>query len=98
MLYIHYLQTQGTAVGTHMAHSYANLFMEKLEKEILSTHHPVPLVWLRYIDEVFAVRTHGGTLLQSFSDHLKPSHSLQIGPAQQCPSWTQGSPTAVSEG
>ena len=31
----HYLQTRGTAIGTKMAPSYANIFMDKVEREIL---------------------------------------------------------------
>ena len=58
-------------MGTQMAPSYANIFMGKLEEEILSTHHPLPLIWLRYIDDVW---THGKTLLQSFLDHLNNYH------------------------
>ena len=70
---IYYLQIQGTAMGTRMVPSYANIFMGKLEKEILSAHHPSPLIWLRYIDDVFAVWTHF-TLLHSFLDQLNNYH------------------------
>ena len=40
----YYLQVLGTAMGTHMAPSYANLFMGKLEWEFLRTQDKVPLV------------------------------------------------------
>ena len=47
---VHYLQIQGTAMGTRMAPLYANIFMDKLEREFLQTHSLCPLVWWRYID------------------------------------------------
>ena len=54
-----YLQIHGTAMGTRMAPSYANLFMGKLEREFLRTQNKLPLVWWRYIDDIFAIWTHG---------------------------------------
>jgi hypothetical protein len=33
----HYLQINGTAMGTKMAPSYANIFMGKLEKQLLES-------------------------------------------------------------
>ena len=45
-----YKQLQGTAMGTKLAPAYANLFMGKLEHEILS-HAPLkPIFCKRYID------------------------------------------------
>ena len=55
----YYLQFQGTAMGTRMASSYANLFMGKFEQHFLQTQNKLPLVWSRYIDDVFATWTHG---------------------------------------
>ena len=40
----YYLQVYGTAMGTRMAPSYANLFMGKLEQQFLCTQERVPLV------------------------------------------------------
>jgi hypothetical protein len=31
----HYLQINGTAIGTKMTHSYANIFMEDIEETVL---------------------------------------------------------------
>ncbi len=39
-----YLQVQGTAMGTRMAPSYANLFMAKLEEDMLEWIRNRPLV------------------------------------------------------
>ena len=52
----HYLQTHGTAMGTRMAPSYANLFLAKFETDALSRAPFQPFIWWRYIDDIF---THG---------------------------------------
>ena len=50
-----YLQTHGTAVGTKLAVSFANIFMAKVETDILSQSVTKPLVWKRFIDDVFSL-------------------------------------------
>lgn len=48
----HYLQINGTAMGTKMAPSYANIFMGRLETRLLR-HVPIkPFSWLRFIDDI----------------------------------------------
>ena len=67
-----YLQTQGTAMGTRMAPSYANLFMASLEKQILNTapSQLKPLIWKRYIDDIFMIWPHGE------SSHTTPTNQI----------------------
>ena len=48
----HYLQTHGTAMGTKMA--FANIFMSATETEIIRLSSNKPLVWKRYIDDIFS--------------------------------------------
>lgn len=48
-----YLQIHGTAMGTRMAPSYANIFMGSIEQRILDGAHKCPLVWWRFIDDIF---------------------------------------------
>ena len=48
-----YLQTHGTAMGTKMAVAFANIFMPNIEKEMLRQITYKPLVWKRFIDDVF---------------------------------------------
>ena len=48
----HYLQINGTSMGTKMAPSYANIFMGKLEEQLLSSAPYKPLSWLRFIDDI----------------------------------------------
>ncbi|XP_068680176.1 uncharacterized protein [Montipora foliosa] len=51
----HYLQTHGTAMGTKTAVSFANIFMAKIETEILSKVVSKPTVWKRNIADVFSL-------------------------------------------
>ena len=53
-----YEQIKGTAMGTPMAVNYANLFFNKFETEMLLEFEKEfgvkPLVWMRYIDDIFS--------------------------------------------
>ena len=51
----HYLQTHGTATVTKMTVAFANIFMAKREKGIISKSKIKSLVWKRYIDDVFCL-------------------------------------------
>ena len=72
---LHYLQQHGTAMGTHMAPSYANLFMGKLEQMLLQTQHRAPLVWWRCVDDILAIWTHGEAALQEVLASLNQYHT-----------------------
>ena len=50
-----YLQIHGTAMGTKMAVAFANIFMAKVETEIISQSTLKPLVWKRFIDDIFTL-------------------------------------------
>ena len=50
----HYLQLQGTAMGTKMAPAYANLFMADIEEDMQRDLLGL-LVWRRYIDDIFVI-------------------------------------------
>ena len=62
-------------MGTRMAPSYANLFMGKFERQFLQTQNKLPLVWWRYIDDVFAIWTHGVPCLNVFLRELNNYHT-----------------------
>ena len=49
----HYLQTHGMAMGTKMAVTFANMFMAKIETEILSKTRYKPIAFRCFIDDVF---------------------------------------------
>lgn len=49
----HFLQIGGTAMGTKVAPSYANIFMGELKAKMLETVPFQPFLYLRYIDDIF---------------------------------------------
>ena len=69
-----YLQMSGTAMGTRVAPSYANLFMTTLENKFLENHDNKPRVWLRYIDDIFFIWDHGEDALTEWLEYLNSQH------------------------
>ena len=55
----HYLQIHGTAMGTKMAPSFANLFLGTFEANALKNSPFNPHTWFRYIDDIFMIWTEG---------------------------------------
>ena len=74
----HYLQIGGTAIGTKVAPSYANLFMARLEQKLLvkaktDFHIELPL-YLRYIDDIFFIFPYRETKLEQFMTLMNSYH------------------------
>ena len=70
----YYLQTGGTAMGTSLAPNYANLFMDKFETTALANYPLKPLIWKRFINDIFMVWTHGENQLHKFVEYLNGIH------------------------
>ena len=70
----HFLQTSGTSMGTKMAPSYACLFMGLLEQQLTSSYPKSPLMWIRYIDDIFLIWTHGQEELDRFLEMCNNFH------------------------
>ena len=68
------LQISGTAIGTKFAPPYACIFMDQVETQFLKTQQCKPLVWLRYIDDIFFIWTHGKESLIKFLDDFNRFH------------------------
>ena len=62
----YYEQISGTSMGSVCAPSYAIIFMGNLEETFLRTQELQPLVWWRYIDDIFMIWPHSETELYSF--------------------------------
>lgn len=54
----HYLQIGGTAMGTRVAPTFANIFMAHFEATHVYTYPLQPVLWLRFIDNIFLLWTH----------------------------------------
>lgn len=69
-----YTQIQGTAMGTKVAPSYANLFMDTLEKEFLTDLQTKPILWKRFIDDILIVWPGPPETLKEEIDKLNQQH------------------------
>ena len=63
------------AIGTKFAPPYACLFIDKIETAFLETQELQPLVWFRYMDDIFFIWTHGEQELQTFLRSLNEFHT-----------------------
>ena len=70
----HYLQVGGTAMGTKLAPSYANIFMGDVEEKILNNCVLKPFFWVRFIDDIFAIWTEGEESLTDFHNFINTQH------------------------
>ena len=69
-----YIQLQGTAMGTKMAPSYANIFMGRLEGQLLMSVPLQPYSWLRFIDDIDMQWCHGHQNLKHFLESANSFH------------------------
>ena len=72
----HYIQTQGTAMGTPVAPSYANIFMGMIEAKInAQPHHGIlEKSWVRYIDDIQFIWSKSPRSLTQFQNELNLIH------------------------
>ena len=74
-----YQQVQGAAMGSPLSPIVANLFMEDFERRALLTSPCMPRLWIRYVDDVFAVWPQKDRTLKDFHLHLNKQHpSIQF--------------------
>ena len=72
-----YLQIWGTAMGKRYAPGYADAFLAVWDSEILQICPLKPLVYLRYLDDIFIIWTHSIEEFHQFIDILN-SHRPTI--------------------
>ena len=61
-------------MGTAVAPAYANLFMDRFETKALANWPLKPLIWLRFLDDIFMIWTHGEDRLNEFIQYLNGIH------------------------
>ena len=66
----HFLQVGGTAMGTKVAPAYANTFMGWYEDKHVYTYRKQPLLWKRFIDDMFVIWQYSQEDLKEFVSHL----------------------------
>ena len=64
-------------MGSPMAPTYPNIFMAMLEQKLLkeALEGLIPIEWIRFIDDIFAIWTHGLDKLQTFLSYINRSHT-----------------------
>ena len=67
-------QESGPAIGTKCAPLYACIFMDEIVTEFLEIQELGPIIWVRYIDDIFFIWTHGRKSLERFLINLNDFH------------------------
>ena len=70
-------QISGTTIGAKCAPTYASIFMDKVETEFLEfleTQRDKPFWWVRYIDNISFIWTHGQEKMKVFLEDLNKFH------------------------
>ena len=67
-------QISGTAIGTKFTPPYASIFKDKVEIDFLETQAMKPLVWLRYIEDIFFVWNESEEKFENFLENLNNIH------------------------
>ena len=68
-------QKCGAAIGTKFAPTYVILFMADFEEKMPECIEKKPVIWLRYIDNIFFIWEHGEESLKVFRGQVNMFHS-----------------------
>ena len=71
----HFLQINGTVMGTRVAPTYANLFMAHFEEKYIYTHNSRPRKWFRFIDDIWGIFKGNKDSFQKFNSEINSIHS-----------------------
>ncbi|MCP4473778.1 MAG: hypothetical protein GY821_04275 [Gammaproteobacteria bacterium] len=69
-----YHQTEGAAMGGRLSPLVADLFMCEFEEKLLSLTQKKPLIWWRYVDDVFCIWPHTSQDLDNFLQEINLLH------------------------
>ena len=68
-------QKRGTAIGTTFAPPSSLLFMADFQKKMLGSFEKKPMIWWRYINDIFFIWEHGEESLKVFREQVNMFHS-----------------------
>lgn len=70
----HYLQTEGTAIGSHLGMNYACTFLGTWEKSLFEKSEKTPLAYFRFVDDIWGLWIDGIDELQKFHKTANSIH------------------------
>ena len=70
----HYMQVNGTAIGSKLGRNYACTYLGKWETDLLNSCELKPFIYLRYIDDIFGIWVHGEDSLREFHQRANNIH------------------------
>ena len=69
-----FIQTDGTAIGSRLGRNYACTYMGQWETQLLDGADLKPMVYVRYIDDIFGIWLHGLDELSNFHNRANQIH------------------------
>ncbi len=76
-----YLQVDGTAIGSRLGMNYASTYLGSWEQKLLEQSPFEPLVYFRYVDDVWGVWQHGEEKLKEFhtlANNIHPRIKIEL--------------------
>lgn len=70
----YYLQVHGTAMGKKFAPAYANIYMADWERTVFPKCRKVPLLYIRYLDDIFGVWCYSESDFEQFISVMNGHH------------------------
>ena len=69
-----FLQIEGTAMGTKVAPPYANIFLAKIEQQLISAHSKYIIMWRRFLDDILFIWQGNKESLDKFITRSNQTH------------------------
>ena len=83
-----YQQIGGVAMGSPLGPTFANFYMGELENNIFENHEEKPLIYVRYVDDIFVLVKSEEELINlkhTFQEHSVLNFTYEIGVASKLP-------------
>ena len=79
-------QISGNAIGTKFVPPDACIHMDRVEQDFLETQELQPFLWLRSVDNIFCIWTHGKEELKKFTEkfnNFTPNLRFTLSPVKK---------------